>query len=410
MPNRPGILTSLIFAIFLSSLFFAPQASAENKIFSVLTPIDQFTAKDVDPNFNLKQIEIGYYDNNPDILNFWLYFETPIKTNMFLKQGTKTPWALLLLHRSNPIDRGGNTQDFRIENSGSIAYPTSSSTIKATATGNSSSGATRTDLSACNPETWSNISSNVNWIGFRISRKCANIPDKFWISAYADSDTNSSSGSQDVDWLPDNASFAVDLTSNTGKATPTPSATSITEQYQIISYESISEANLADGEVYLEASTTSGLPLNVLSNTPNVCGVPYNGSQVSGSILIELYSDGMCALTISQSGNTYWKPAISRTATFIVNPIPEEAKKPTPKATTKSATKSTPKKNPVISGSASTAKKTSGGTVQGNVTGKIGGSISTEAKATSITCLKGKTSKVITAVKPTCPSGYTRKQ
>ena len=28
---------------------------------------------------------------------------------------------------------------------------------------------------------------------------------------------------------------------------------------------------------------------------------------------------------------------------------------------------------------------------------------------TSITCIKGKTSKVITAVKPTCPSGYTKK-
>lgn len=344
MTNRPRILLPLIFALFLSSIFISPKASAENKIFSVFTPIDQFTAKDVDPNFNLKQIEIGYYDTNPDILNFWLYFETPIRTNMFLKQGTKTPWALLLLHRSDPIDRGGNTQDFRIENSRTIAYPTSSSTIKATASGNSSSGATRTDLSACNPETWSNISSNVNWIGFRISRKCANIPDKFWISAYADSDTNSSSTLQDVDWLPDDASFAVNLTSNTSKATPTPSATSVTAQYQIISYESISEANLADGEVYLEASTTSGLILDVSSNTPDVCGVPYNESYVSGSILIELYSAGICALTISQSGNSFWKPAISRNATFIVNPIPEEAKKPTPKATTKSATKSTPKK------------------------------------------------------------------
>jgi hypothetical protein len=28
---------------------------------------------------------------------------------------------------------------------------------------------------------------------------------------------------------------------------------------------------------------------------------------------------------------------------------------------------------------------------------------------TSITCVKGKTSKVITAVKPTCPSGFTKK-
>jgi hypothetical protein len=31
------------------------------------------------------------------------------------------------------------------------------------------------------------------------------------------------------------------------------------------------------------------------------------------------------------------------------------------------------------------------------------------ATKTSITCIKGKTSKVITAVKPTCPSGYTKK-
>ena len=409
MPNRPRILIPLIIALFLSNLLVAPLATAENKIFSVLTPIDEFTAKDVDPYFNLKQIEIGYYDTNPDILNFWLYFETPIKTDMFLKQGTKTPWALLLLHRSDPIDRGGNTQDFRIENSGTTAYPTSNSIIKAIASGNSSVGTTRKDLGSCNPETWSNISANVNWIGFRISRKCANIPDKFWISAYADSNTNSSSGLQDVDWLPDNASFKVDLTSITSKSTPTPTATSVTSQYQVISFDSISQANLADGEIYLEASTTSGLPLNVSSNTPNVCGIPYNGSYVSGPILIELYSDGICALTISQDGNANWRPAISRNATFIVNPIPEAAKKPTPKATTNSATKSTPKKNPVISGSASAPKKTNEETVQGNVTSKIGGSVSTGTKATSITCIKGKTSKVITGVKPTCPSGYTRK-
>jgi hypothetical protein len=31
------------------------------------------------------------------------------------------------------------------------------------------------------------------------------------------------------------------------------------------------------------------------------------------------------------------------------------------------------------------------------------------ATKTSITCIKGKTSKVITAVKPTCPTGYTKK-
>jgi hypothetical protein len=31
------------------------------------------------------------------------------------------------------------------------------------------------------------------------------------------------------------------------------------------------------------------------------------------------------------------------------------------------------------------------------------------AKKTSITCVKGKTSKKVTAVKPTCPTGYKKK-
>jgi len=40
---------------------------------------------------------------------------------------------------------------------------------------------------------------------------------------------------------------------------------------------------------------------------------------------------------------------------------------------------------------------------------RVSASPSTQAKKTTITCVKGKLTKKVTAVKPICPSGYKKK-
>lgn len=388
------------------------QAHAEMKVFQQRSIFDDGNPSSVDPLYDLQEVEIGIFDTDLDTVNFWLHFKSPITQRMFVESTLKTPWALLTLWRNKPTTVGGDSGDFRISTNTITQYPLDNTSISANAFGNLFAGQTRTSLSNCNSRTWSNISSGVKWIGFSISRKCAKLPDQFWINGYVDpNSSNAGSGSSgtvyDWDYVPSEP-FFVDLAlKNTVLPTPMPTNPTLIQQSQSIVYSAVERTvNLSDESLEFEAYATSGLDVIVTSLTEGVCQVANDQDTSWDSKFIELVSSGSCILQLSQEGNGSWKPAITRTISFYVagGPVPgkskEPSKKPTPRVT--------PSKAPVISGSANSAKKPSMAGTQGNTTSKIGGSVT--AKIKSLTCVKGSLTKTVRSQNPKCPTGFVPKK
>lgn len=390
----------------------AHNAQAETKVFQQRSIFDDANPSNVDPLYDLQEVEIGIFDTDLDTVNFWLHFKSPITQRMFVESTLKTPWALLTMWRSKPTSVGGDSGDFRISTNSSTQYPFDNTSISANAFGNTISGQTRTSLASCNSRTWSNISSGAKWIGFSISRKCSKLPDQFWINGYVDpNSSNVGSGASgtvfDWDYVPSEP-FFVDLTlKNTSTPAPKPTSTIIVQQSQSIVYGSVdSTIDLSDESLDLEAYSTSGLNVIVKSLTLDVCQIPYDEDSSSDVKYVELMSSGSCILQLSQDGNALWKPAVTRTVSFYVTGKPkpavtkEAAKKPVPK--------STPSKAPVISGSANSTKKPAAVGVQGSTTNKIGGSATSKNK--SITCVKNGVVKTVTSQNPKCPPGFILKK
>lgn len=407
-------LRVFVSAALIGSLALTPilQAHAETKVFQQRSIFDESNPSNVDPLYDLQEVEIGIFNTDLDTVNFWLHFKSPITQGMFVESTQRTPWALLTLWRNKPANVGGDSGDFRISTNTTTQYPFDNTSVSAAAFGNTLAGQTRTSLSSCNSRTWSNISSGAKWIGFSISRKCAKLPDQFWINGYVDpNSSNAGSGTSgtvyDWDYVPSEP-FFVDLTSKSVVLpTPTPTNPSPVQQSQSVVYSAVeSTVKLSDESVEFEAYATSGLNVIVTSLTESVCQVPYDEDTSRDSKLIELLSNGSCILQLTQEGNSLWKPAITRTVSFYVAGTPEPA--PTKQVTKKPAPKASPSKAPVISGSANSTKKSTTVGVQGTAASKIGGSATSKNK--SITCLKGATTKTVTSQNPKCPAGFTLKK
>jgi hypothetical protein len=409
-----GKLRVFFTAALVGSLLLSPvhHAQAETKVFQQRSIFDDSNPANVDPLYDLQDVEIGIFDTDLDTVNFWLHFKSPITQRMFVESTQRTPWALLTMWRNKPVTVGGDSGDFRISTNTTTQYPFDNTSISANAFGNTLAGQTRTSLSSCNSRTWSNISSGVKWIGFSLSRKCSKLPDQFWVNGYVDpNSSNPGSGASgtvyDWDYVPSEP-FFVDLTvRNASSPTPRPTNPTIVQQTQSITFGSVEPTvDLSDESIDLEVYATSGLNVKVKSLTMEVCQVPYDQDSSSDIKFIELMSGGSCILQLSQDGNELWKPAVTRTVSFYVagNPKPvatkEPARKPVPKAT--------PSKPPVISGSANSTKKPTTVGVQGTATSKIGGSATSKSK--SITCVKGATTKTVTSQNPKCPAGFTLKK
>jgi len=209
---------------------------------------------------------------------------------------SNSAWAMAAIWTSESrATLGGNDQDFRILPNQSQAYPLDNTSISARALVpvGGTSGNTKIDLNKCNPTTWTDVSKNVKWIGLKISRSCAGIPDKFWIAGYT-------SASNNADWAPDKAMY-VDLnakTSVTPSVSPTPvaSASPVVKRIQNFYFDQVYSRYMIDRQAYISTRSDGGFR-SVRSTTPIVCQVNNTGSDLtSSSVSVTLISEGTCTL------------------------------------------------------------------------------------------------------------------
>ena len=306
--------------LFSNSLWNPSTASAVD-VMHVYSDTDTYNSPGLSSTYDITSIETAIESDDPDKIYFWIIFKNAIKGSQFV-HGTKEPWAAIFLHREEPDSRGGNFDDFRIQTNKKTALFGYNS-IPAEAYGNEYSGDTRSSLASCKPIVWSNLDTSANWIGFSISRSCANIPNEFWISGYTDPDDSNSGTVKDFDWAPDEAWY-VDIS----EADYLDSGDDMEEfEPQTITFYQSPSIALSKKVAYMNAFSDSGLDIEFTSSTPKVC-VPLNWSSV-----IRLINAGTCKITANQGGDESYDVADPVSMSFKVTKVAVKSKvvaKPTP--------------------------------------------------------------------------------
>jgi hypothetical protein len=165
--KRLIIVLTLIAA---NCLFGIQPASAETKVFSKITTTDVFNPPGLNPAFDIQKIEVGLFDDELDMVHFWLLFAQPLTADLF--NDGKGSWAGILIDTNNDGD------DDIVLNTLARSY---SGRFSQTA-----SGSYRVGTKSCPTVSWMNLTDKTGWLGFKVSQKCLGLPNKFRVQGYAD--------------------------------------------------------------------------------------------------------------------------------------------------------------------------------------------------------------------------------
>lgn len=243
----------------------------------------------------VRRFEVGLSAENPDIVIFNAIFMNGITPTSMAQQGNRIPLMRVKIFYSPSLSESNSFQY-------SIDAPTTpyQGETKIPATVNSQCGA----------KTW--MPQGLNGISFEISRNCLDLPDKFYVALLVDVDINQSNN--DFVTIPEKDAVTIDYTNYPKPAKPVP------KKDQVISaYTSQSSYTLDVTTVNFNTSTNSGLPIQIVGMSPNVCSV-------TSSNTISIFGEGVCTIKLESPGNDLWNSAIPTSFTFNVLP-----KKPVPK-------------------------------------------------------------------------------
>ena len=320
MKSKKRSVFAVCILFLLSHSLWNPSTASAVDVMHVYSPADSYNFPGLSSSYDITSIETAIESDDPDKIYFWIVFKNPIKASQFVR-GTKEPWAAILLHREAPDEKGGGSHDIALETNKTTPF-SGIYTVDAEAYGNEYSGEDRYELSDCNAESWTNLDKSANWIGFSISRSCANIPNEFWISGFTDPDYSNSTTIKDYDWGPEEAWY-VDIS----EADYIDSEDYMELEPQTITFYQAPSIALSKKVAYMNAFSDSGLDIEFTSSTPKVC-VPLNWSSV-----IRLINTGTCKITANQEGDESYDVADPVSMSFKVTKVAVKSKvvaKPTP--------------------------------------------------------------------------------
>jgi hypothetical protein len=160
-------------------------AHSATKVFSRTTATDIYNRPELNPKYDIEQVEVGLFDDDLDQIHFWIRFKQPLTAAMF--NDNQGSWAGIL------IDTTGDSNE-------EIVMTTSPA---ATYSGNYSKAASasfRNGSKTCSALSWMDLNNNSVWLGFKVSQKCLGLPNKFRVQGYSD---YISSDSSSYDYAPD---------------------------------------------------------------------------------------------------------------------------------------------------------------------------------------------------------------
>ena len=160
-------------------------AHSATKVFSTTTATDIYNRPELNPKYDIEQVEVGLFDDDLDQIHFWIRFKQPLTAAMF--NDNQGSWAGIL------IDTTGDDNE-------EIVMSTSPA---ATYSGNYSKAASasfRNGSKTCSALSWMDLNNNSVWLGFKVSQKCLGLSNKFRVQGYSD---YISSDSSSYDYAPD---------------------------------------------------------------------------------------------------------------------------------------------------------------------------------------------------------------
>lgn len=167
-----------VFSIVISAIAITPAANASAVAWYQTTSQDTYNRPELNVAYDIDYVMVQKFDSDSDdTINFFLVFANPITPALF--NDSFDSWAGILLDLNND-----GKLDLRIKVQGQT-YPNDSSSVRAQVYNDATSSYLN-----CDAVTWSNITSNVKWIGFKVSKKCIELPQVFGVKGYSDYRSN----------------------------------------------------------------------------------------------------------------------------------------------------------------------------------------------------------------------------
>jgi hypothetical protein len=280
----------MILAFFLLANLLEPASYAADAGIRASAETSTFPGN-LENQHRVRAFEVAATFNTPEVVTFSATFAGDISANSFMPAGNATPVMRVKIFYSQP----GSGAD-----SSNITLETPKSPYQ---------NDTKIDAISTNPcgaKTWMNRGAGI--IYFEIVRNCYDLPDKFFSALYVDSDISKSSA-VDYIYLPSASSLSIDLTKIPKPAKPIP------KKDQVISGYTPQQSYTLDlTSINFSTSTNSGLPIQIMGQTPTVC-------VVTSSTTISLVGTGTCLVSLNAPGNDAWNT--SPEVNFAFNVLPK---------------------------------------------------------------------------------------
>ena len=219
---RRGLLVCLLLLV---SLLFPISPAKAAWIQYQTSDADTYNRPELSAAFDITKVDFAISDKAPDEYWFFLNFAQAIRADQF--NDGQNSWAAIFLDLNNDgkddysLQTSTKTYEGNYYQPGKFVDRTSGSPI------------TKSD---CAVQTWTNITTQANWIGFSIKKNCKVFNSVIGIQGYSDRISNDG---KDYDLAPDSY-WSVNI--NGGAVTPSGNSTSTTITGQLPSVNNSGES------------------------------------------------------------------------------------------------------------------------------------------------------------------------
>ena len=164
--------TLMLFLLVATLIFPSSYPASAAATWSTTSPDDTFNNPGLIPQFDLVSIGAAIFDNDADLINFYLDFEYAPRTNQF-NDGT----SFAKVNLDYNLDEKTDYEIYLAE----VTLTTDLSSVKGYTYRVSDNS-----FPKCNVDIFTNLREGKTWIGFEVSRKCIGLPGIFGMQGYSD--------------------------------------------------------------------------------------------------------------------------------------------------------------------------------------------------------------------------------
>ena len=176
-----------------------------------MSPADTFNRPDIPAEYDITRIDFAVSDTNPDEYWFFVMFTKPVSSRLFADGNSSWAGVLLDINNDGKIDYSLETD----------SNPYVGNNYKSARFEDRTSGQPILS-SKCVVRTWTNLDTNVDWLGFSLKKDCLEFSTTIGVQGYSDHIPNDNAEydfAPDSYWLMNPSGGAVAATGNSSSST-----------------------------------------------------------------------------------------------------------------------------------------------------------------------------------------------